>query len=242
MAAISSTLFHFLLLFSFGTMASAAIFTVQNQCSYTVWPAIISEDGPTLGDGGFTLAPGKSVHLTAEPGWSGRLWARTGCDFDVSGNGTCLTGDCGSLICAGAGETPVTIVEFTIASGTTYNDFYDVSLVDGYNVGIGVKATGGTGDCRFAGCVADLNGHCPPDLQVISSGSVVACKSACEAFKEAQFCCTDDYSTPQTCSPTQYSELFKKACPTAYSYAYDDDSSTLTCSGSDYMITFCPPT
>ncbi|KAG7941636.1 hypothetical protein I3843_16G055100 [Carya illinoinensis] len=209
-------------------MASTTIFIVHNQCNYTVWPVIISKNGPTLGDGRFNLAPGKSVHLTAEPCWSGRLWARTGCDFDVSGNDKCLTGDCGSLICVGAFETPLTIVEFTIALGTTYNDFYDISLVDDYNVGIWVKAMGGIDDYQFAGCVTDLNGHCPPDLQVISFGSV--------------FCCTDVYSTPQTCSPTQYSELFKKAYPTAYSYAYDDASNTLTCSGSNYMITFCPPT
>ncbi|MCI07889.1 thaumatin-like protein 1-like, partial [Trifolium medium] len=29
-------------------------------------------------------------------------------------------------------------------------------------------------------------------------------------------------------------------CPKAYSYAYDDASSTFTCSGADYSITFCP--
>ncbi|KAL9244029.1 hypothetical protein vseg_017846 [Gypsophila vaccaria] len=35
--------------------------------------------------------------------------------------------------------------------------------------------------------------------------------------------------------------VFKKACPRAYSYAYDDKSSTFTCGGSpDYTITLCP--
>ncbi|XP_040995697.1 pathogenesis-related protein 5-like [Juglans microcarpa x Juglans regia] len=233
--------FHLLLLFSLGTVASATIFTLQNQCSYTVWPGTLSGNGPVLGDGGFSLAPGNSVQLTAQPGWSGRLWARTGCNFDSSGNGKCITGDCGSLKCVGGGKPPVTLVEFTIASGTTEKDFYDVSLVDGYNVGMGVKATGGSGDCQYAGCVADLNGKCPSELQVVSdSGSVVACKSACSAFNTAEFCCTGDHSTPQTCPPTQYSAMFKNACPTAYSYAYDDASSTCTCSGSDYLITFCP--
>ncbi|MCI11774.1 pathogenesis-related protein 5-like, partial [Trifolium medium] len=119
---------------------------------------------------------------------------------------------------------------------------YDVSLVDGYNVGMGVSANGGTGDCQYAGCVADLNGVCPAELRVNdgSSGSVVACKSACLAFNTEEFCCTGAHATPQTCSPTHYSEIFKTACPTAYSYAYDDASSTCTCSGSDYHITFCP--
>ncbi|MGI4329182.1 thaumatin family protein, partial [Klebsiella pneumoniae] len=47
--------------------------------------------------------------------------------------------------------------------------------------------------------------------------------------------------TPDTCKPSSYSELFKSACPHAYSYAYDDKTSTFTCAGADYHITFCPP-
>ncbi|KAG7941638.1 hypothetical protein I3843_16G055300 [Carya illinoinensis] len=242
MGAENSGQFFLLLLFliSSGTMASAAILSFENQCSYTVWPAIISGNGPTLGDGGFSLAPGKLVQLIADPGWSGRVWARTGCNFDSSGNGKCLTGDCGSLNCNGDGQPPVTLAQIIIASGTTDNSFYDVSLVNGYNVGMRINVTGRTNDCQYAGCIDDLNGNCPPELQVVVSGSVVACKSACEAFNAAQFCCGDDYSTPQTCSPTQYSEHFKKACPNAYSYPYDDVSSRFTCSGSNYSITFCP--
>lgn len=144
--------------------------------------------------------------------------------------------------CPGGGEPPVSLVEFTIGKDASDKDFYDVSLVDGYNVGLGVKPVGGTGDCQRAGCVTDLNSNCPADLQVkdSGSGSVVACKSACAAYNRPEFCCTGDHSTPQTCPPTQFSNLFKEACPTAYSYAYDDASSTCTCAGSDYLITFCP--
>ncbi|KAG2411225.1 hypothetical protein I3760_Q019800 [Carya illinoinensis] len=241
MMAISSKLFHLLLLSSLGTLASATVFTVLNQCPYTVWPGFLSGNGLNLGDGGFSLAPSKSVQLTSPTGWSGRIWGRTGCHFDASGNGKCLTGDCGSLKCSLSGQPPATLAEFTIASSPSGMDFYDVSLVDGYNVGISVQATGGTGDCQYAGCVADLNRHCPPELQVVSdSGSVVACKSACAAFNTDEFCCTGGHSSPQTCSPTRYSEIFKNSCPTAYSYAYDDASSIRTCSGSDYLLTFCP--
>ncbi|BAF26073.1 Os10g0147200, partial [Oryza sativa Japonica Group] len=37
-------------------------------------------------------------------------------------------------------------------------------------------------------------------------------------------------------------EFFKAACPRAYSYAYDDSTSTFTCAAgaTDYAITFCP--
>ncbi|MBA0798088.1 hypothetical protein Gohar_008719 [Gossypium harknessii] len=230
-------------LLEFGTLfSSATLFTVQNHCSFTIWPASLSGNGASLGNGGFELSSGSSAQFQAPPGWSGRFWGRTGCKFDNSGSGKCITGDCGGILnCTFGGVPPVTLVEFTIAGGSTDNkDFYDVSLVDGYNVALGVKAVGGSGDCQNAGCVTDLNANCPVELRVLDSGSVVACKSACTAFNTPEFCCTGDHATPQTCSPTQYSKMFKSACPTAYSYAYDDASSTRTCSGSDYVITFCP--
>ncbi|PQP96330.1 thaumatin-like protein 1b [Prunus yedoensis var. nudiflora] len=34
--------------------------------------------------------------------------------------------------------------------------------------------------------------------------------------------------------------MFKAACPKSYSYAYDDATSTFTCTGADYTVTFCP--
>ncbi|XP_078430524.1 pathogenesis-related thaumatin-like protein 3.5 [Wolffia australiana] len=227
--------------------AQGAVFTLKNSCPYTVWPGAISGNGgAALGGGGFRLGPGGAATLTAPPGWSGRFWARTGCVFSGPGGaGNCTTGDCGgSLACAGGGAPPVTLAEFTLGGDL---DFYDVSLVDGYNVGVGVTpspATGGaTATCRYAGCVADLNARCPAELRVTGpAGRTVACRSACAAFGSPEFCCTGAHSLPGTCGPTRYSQLFKSACPTAYSYAYDDASSTCTCPpATDYLITFCPP-
>ncbi|KAF5740743.1 hypothetical protein HS088_TW11G00821 [Tripterygium wilfordii] len=240
--AFNSRLCLLLLLLLPGTVINASVFTLQNQCSYTIWPGTLSGNGlNALGDGGFVLPPGSQLQFPAPPGWSGRFWGRTGCNFDASGTGKCITGDCdGFLKCNGGGTPPVSLAEFTLATSQNEKDFYDVSLVDGYNVGVGVKALGGFGDCQYAGCVADLNGNCPEELKVMDSGTVVACKSACAAFNTPEFCCTGDHASPQTCLPTQYSVMFKNACPTAYSYAYDDATSTCTCSGSDYLITFCP--
>ncbi|XP_042010676.1 pathogenesis-related thaumatin-like protein 3.5 [Salvia splendens] len=234
-------------LFSIGLlrMASATIFTLQNSCSYTIWPGTLSGNGAAvLGGGGFALAPGDTVELPAPEGWSGRFWARTGCDFDDAGKGPCATGDCGGAIkCSGGGVPPVSLAEFTIGSGAAGKDFYDVSLVDGYNVGISVQASGGSGDCQSAGCVSDVNANCPRELQVVDGGgAVVACRSACTAFETPEFCCTGAHATSATCGPTSYSDMFKSACPTAYSYAYDDLSSTCTCTASDYLIVFCPST
>ncbi|EOX97716.1 hypothetical protein QUC31_015557 [Theobroma cacao] len=218
---------------------SGASFTFVNRCAYTVWPGILANAGsPRLDSTGFELPKDSSRSFQAPTGWSGRFWGRTGCTFDGSGSGACLTGDCGAgqMECNGLGAAPpVTLAEFTL--GTGGQDFYDVSLVDGYNLPMIVEGSGGSGLCASTGCTTDLNRQCPSELRV---GDGDACKSACEAFGSPEYCCSGAYSTPATCKPSVYSEMFKAACPRSYSYAYDDATSTFTCTGADYTVTFCP--
>ncbi|KAJ9703728.1 hypothetical protein PVL29_005144 [Vitis rotundifolia] len=218
---------------------SGSTFTFLNRCDFTVWPGILASAGsPKLETTGFVLPKGSSRGFQAPTGWSGRFWGRTGCNFDGSGHGTCSTGDCGSgqVECNGAGASPpATLAEFTLGSGS--QDYYDVSLVDGYNLPMIVEGTGRSGACTSTGCVTDLNRRCPNELKV---GDGEACKSACEAFGSPEYCCSGAYNTPSTCKPSVYSEIFKSACPKSYSYAYDDATSTFTCNGADYTITFCP--
>ncbi|XP_010448598.1 PREDICTED: thaumatin-like protein 1b isoform X1 [Camelina sativa] len=227
--------------------SDGATITIVNRCSFTVWPGILSNSGSgDIGTTGFELASGGSRSFQAPASWSGRVWARTGCNFDSdTGQGTCLTGDCGSnqVECNGAGaKPPATLAEFTIGSGPAdparKQDFYDVSLVDGYNVPMLVEANGGSeGTCLTTGCVTDLNQKCPTELRF---GSGSACKSACEAFGSPEYCCSGAYASPTECKPSMYSEIFKSACPRSYSYAFDDATSTFTCTDADYTITLCP--
>lgn len=121
-------------------------------------------------------------------------------------------------------------------------DFYDVSLVDGYNLAISiVPFKAASGQCASIGCISDLNPMCPIELQVRGvHGNVVACRSACTAFNSPKYCCTGTYNSPQACKPTTYSKIFKTACPQAYSYAYDDSTSLATCTKANYLVTFCP--
>jgi Thaumatin family len=117
-------------------LVESATFNFVNNCGGPVWPGILSNAGTAkLETTGFQLPPGSSRTVQAPTGWSGRFWGRTGCSFDSSGRGACSTGDCGSnqVECNGAGATPpATLAEFTLASGPSTQDFYDVSLVDGY--------------------------------------------------------------------------------------------------------------
>ncbi|KAF5740871.1 hypothetical protein HS088_TW11G00951 [Tripterygium wilfordii] len=236
----SISYFTLTLFFNFRPI-SAATFTFVNRCHYTVWPGILANAGtPKLDSTGFELPKSGSRSFQAPPNWSGRFWGRTGCTFDPhTGQGTCLTGDCGSnqMECNGLNAIPpATLAEFTIGSGST-QDYYDVSLVDGYNLPMIIQPSGGSASCLATGCVTDLNRQCPDELR---AGSGDACKSACEAFGNPEYCCSGAYGSPDTCKPSIYSEMFKSACPRSYSYAYDDATSTFTCTGADYTITFCP--
>ncbi|RRT62041.1 hypothetical protein B296_00035072 [Ensete ventricosum] len=80
---------------------------------------------------------------------------------------------------------------------------------------------------------------CPKELRVDGGGGVVACKSACEAFGLDEYCCSGEYANPTSCKPSFYSTIFKAACPRAYSYAFDDGTSTFTGKAYDYTIVFC---
>ncbi|KAJ6836223.1 thaumatin-like protein 1b [Iris pallida] len=243
-----ASLSHFVLFFLLGLDAAlCSTFTITNNCDYTVWPGLLSGAGTApLQSTGFALAKGESQSLAVPAAWSGRLWGRTLCSTDAAGRFSCATGDCGSssVQCSGSGAAPpATLAEFTL-DGSGGMDFYDVSLVDGYNLPMLVAPA--PGSCASTGCVADLNPLCPSDLRVAEaggSGRGVACRSACEAFGTAEYCCSGDHGSPSTCRPSAYSQFFKNACPRAYSYAYDDATSTFTCAaGADYAITFCPST
>lgn len=224
----------------------AASFTFTNNCAYTVWPGVLSGAGTApLETTGFALQSGETRKLSAPSNWSGRFWGRTGCGEDpATGKFTCSTADCGSgnVECSGCGASPpVTLAELTL-SGAGGLDFYDVSLVDGYNLPMSLEPEGGgaAGNCTATGCAVDLNAACPVELRVAAAGEGVACRSACEAFYQPEYCCSGEYGSPATCRPSQYSEFFKHNCPRAISYAYDNGTCTFTCAGADYIVTFCP--
>lgn len=210
-------------------------FTLVNNCKEPIWPAIITRGYNNHG-AGFTLKEGQTALYNAPAGWSGRIWARTGCNFDKNGTGTCQTGSCGtSLNCTRPSDPPNSIAEFTLGEP----DFYDVSLVDGFNLPIVISPIKGNGNCSIAGCDGDLRQNCSSELAVKSDGKVIACRSACDVFNTDEFCCRGAYSDPVTCLPTNYSKSFKQVCPAASSYAFDDRTSIITCTASDYIVTFC---
>ncbi|KAK8314237.1 hypothetical protein V6Z12_D01G158500 [Gossypium hirsutum] len=177
--------------------------------------------GPQLSSTGFELATQASLNLNVPPPWSGRFWGRTHC-VTTDSKFQCATADCGSgqITCNGGGAIPpASLIEFTLAPNNG-KDFYDISLVDGFNLPLAVTPHGRLLGCNTTSCAADVNTVCPSELQVKGLGGG---------------------NSPATCQPTKYSKIFKSQCPQAYSYAYDDKTSTFTCTGgANYLVTFCP--
>lgn len=187
------------------------------------------------------------------------------------------------------------MAEFLLSGGenkrTTY---YDISLVDGYNIPVGLTYIPGNSsllrdippNLTNAACIAttglisdvdststnstyplpynqkttnkDLENWCPWPLQVIpptKPGDGVypypddkvqrpafsPCLSACAKTNKPSDCCTGSYNDPNKCKGGLYSSNAKKVCPDAYSFAYDDHTSTFIIpSGGGWEVTFCP--
>ncbi|TCD59854.1 hypothetical protein EIP91_011290 [Steccherinum ochraceum] len=256
---LQKMLFHVLALSSGASVAYARMFTVYNACPFTIWPAMFTDlnagqavpNFPT----GWEAAAFTAVSFPVPDNWkAGRIWGRRDCDFTITNGPTCLDGWCnGGLLCdpsTGTGVPPATVAEWTL-QGDGNRDFYDVSLVDGYN--LPMKITSSV-NCPVASCAVDLGPSCPAPLQgpFDSTGFPVGCKSACAANVDGNptnspNCCSGSFDTAATCPPSgvQFYDFFKGNCPNAYAYAFDESSNTAlwTCDSglnADYTLTFCP--
>ncbi|KAJ8919978.1 hypothetical protein NQ315_006508 [Exocentrus adspersus] len=192
----------------------AVDFEIRNKEIGAIWVGIQGNDGKTpLAGGGFILEAGASTD------WN-----------------------------AGVTEElpPASLAEITL-HGWGDLDYYDISLVDGFNIPVAFEPVNGNGDgsqysCAKAKCEHHYNDDCPAELQLTTEHGVVGCKSACLAFDTDEYCCRGSHGTPETCKSSDWAQdypaYFKKWCPDAYSYAYDDHKSTFTCQASKYIVTF----
>ncbi|GAB7345316.1 hypothetical protein MBLNU457_3671t1 [Dothideomycetes sp. NU457] len=281
---------------------SSVPLVVTNRCQETIYPGIVTQGGTGPSSGGFQLTPGSSRNQTVSNNWQGRVWGRTNCSFNnqgtaQGGGSACSTGDCGGTVnCQATGQTPVTLAEFTLDGGNSQT-FYDISIVDGYNLPMAIVAIGSSNlpaNEMNPSCVAsvgDLAGTpfnpyssgsflgttsqdplpfdskvtttqvsswCPWDLQStpptgpgngvypypdtnIARNAFDPCLSACAKYDKPEYCCTGSYNGPNSCSPNYYAKAAKAVCPDAYSYAYDDQTSTFIISkGPGFQVIFCP--
>ncbi|PIN22866.1 hypothetical protein CDL12_04417 [Handroanthus impetiginosus] len=193
------------------------IFNIQNNCPYTVWPAAVPGGGRRLVAGQtWTIGFPGGPKIT-------KIWARTNCSFDSSGRGSCLTGDCnGDLQCKSYGSPPHTVAEYGLNT-FAQKDYYDISVLEGFNVPIEFRPT-------TNGCTRPIR-CCPNELKAPGG-----CHNPCTVHKTTEYCCHSG-----ACRPTALSRFFKSRCSDAFTYPEDDPTSTFTCpAGTSYRVVFCP--
>ncbi|KAG9128407.1 hypothetical protein FRC07_013747 [Ceratobasidium sp. 392] len=202
--------------------ACARTFTVVNACPFTVWPGVYTDPAKgsavPLVEGGWEATSGSSRTFYVPDNWAaGRIWGRRGCDFtNVQGPESCLTGGCeGGLNCTQPGVPPSTLAEWTLSPTSDAPDFYDVSLVDGYDLPMRISTNK---ECPVAECPVDLDSVCPDQLKgaYAPDGLVVSCKTSCQANLDGNQanstnCCSGAFATPETCprESVAYVDFFK---------------------------------
>lgn len=241
--------------------------SITNQCEFPVWMATIpnAKIAP-LSDRTVKLSKGQS-HDYSIPnnGWAGRFWPKVGCD---SNGKNCAAGEaippCPPSGCQPPADTKVEINFPNLNSREPA--WYNISLVDGYSLPIEIKPRGEkSGSCITTKCNLSL-AECPRnetqglgDLRVIKNGKAVQCLSPCKKWNypspfglgkpetEApgvDLCCP--YNDVERCrkgivAQTNFVQTVHKACPTAYSYAYDDQAGLHNCpTQKSFDVTLCP--
>jgi len=114
----------------------------------------------------------------------------------------------------------MTLAEFTF---NTFHkiDFFDISLVDAYNIGMRINNRGNT--CREAICGGDILETCPAAQKIMKDGKVISCSKK------------GDRDNPNNPSARH----FEKRCGNVYSWSGDNEA-TIGCDAQDYTVTFCP--
>ncbi|KAI7855250.1 thaumatin [Circinella umbellata] len=224
------TSLKFVALAALAGFASASQIIVKNHCAADAHVGQLKNGESQANFQVVAKGAEKVYELPAD--WQGRFWGRTDCEGDA----------CNDVASA---ASPASLAEITF-KGYADIDYYDVSFVDGFNLPIKMGPIGGdgTGDDEYK-CGAPTCAKvpdCPNDAMKVEGpdGKLIGCKSACSAFNTEETCCSGAHNTPETCGPNEYSKAVKAACPDAYSYAYDDQSSTYTCQSDKYEIIFCP--
>jgi hypothetical protein len=74
-----------------------------------------------------------------------------------------------------------------------------------------------------------------------NENAFIPCQSPCARYNLGIYCCTGKYNSPRKCHANYYAVKAKEVCPDAYSFAYDDATSTFTApTGSGFELVFCP--
>ncbi|CAO3659855.1 unnamed protein product [Rhizopus stolonifer] len=215
------------------TVLADKTINIKNNCNKVLSVGVLTNGkSAALPEKSMDLPPGGSSSVSESDTWGGRIWGRYQCSGSSSNDANA---------CGNPGATnPATLAEF-LFKGSNGNDYYDISLVDGFNIQVSIAPSGGGASsgysCGSPQCVVP---SCPDKFAVKdSAGNVIGCKSACSVTNAPEDCCTGSYNNPDVCKGGTQAEAIKSACPDAYSFAYDDQSSTYSCGATSYLVSFC---
>jgi hypothetical protein len=220
-----------------GATASAGTHVIQvyNNCSETIWLASCGNCKTQTNPCPEYFDPPQGANVEAAPrdhllfhvdkGWAGRFWQRTGCKFNK--DGLCDGGDCcdaGGCVnkdhkfakaCFYSGNPPVLVIEptFDAPSGNGPIDYFDTSMVDGYNVLMSIAAMPNTYNpspdpgmdpkywCTTVGC--DSSPTCPEFLKDSKGNCWSPCQYAVRnglpTAEQEKLCCSCNMKDPCTC-------------------------------------------
>ncbi|XP_057816706.1 pathogenesis-related thaumatin-like protein 3.5 [Cryptomeria japonica] len=142
--------------------SSTTIATVENTCSFTVWPGIASYDKkifPEPAEFKPVLNSGESYSIPFAAEWAGIIWKANWTQVNLQRRYDLPI------------STPITEVE--LMSGLSA-----VNLERGYNLPISIKSG------RSQGCSAHVADDCPTYLQTKVNNEVVACKGKCSLYSK----------------------------------------------------------
>jgi hypothetical protein len=205
---------------------------IENHCAYTIWNFALPQN-TFPGSVPLKIDPGQVLAVGWSDQFSGRVWGRSEC-----------TGTGGNLKCAQTHAD--SLAEWTLTRGMA-SDWYDVSLVDGFTIPMGIiqmdapftlsgaYVSGGKlgpdGICGSPICAADLNANCPAaQQQKDAMGKVVGCTNGLKG-------------------PSPGTKYFKDGCPTSYTWDFDDPQSLFRCpdaaqnggkGAKNYRLIYCP--
>jgi hypothetical protein len=244
---------------------------ILNNCEQEIWvESLNNPDHAPHPDGVVHLARNQSHDYYFPNGvWAGRFWAKIGCDaFGRNCTIGQSMAPCPPSGCHTPGDTKI---EFNFQNGDGLSaetvTWYDVSLVDGYGLAATIIPRGGdSGSCVTTHCDLSFD-LCPQDeieglgdLRVFDDqGNVIQCLSPCKKFNWPQpiglgkdealtpgnYYCCPAHMTADQCRPevkqTHFVDVVRRLCPTAYSWAYDDDAGLHTCPPSTvFDVIMCP--
>lgn len=172
----------------------------NSKCYYNLPTMTTAQMDLAAGASSTICFPAPASSSTSQ--WSGNIFARTGCD---SYGQNCKTGDCGSASSGACptgtgGNPPATLAEFTLSNQTSFtptpgDDFYDISIINGINVGMTMAPVSGT-----YSATAGNSYSCAAAGSTTASGSLSACS----------------WTVTPTVSSTDYTTLLRDVTPTSF--------------------------